>query len=195
MYDKNFGTHLGYVKGCLASKRLGGFFDLTKYKTFVETGTFLGDGLVWAVLNGFEKSYSVEIEPTIHARAVARFSRVPNVEISQGSTIDFLSSIVSRIEGPTLFYLDAHWSGTHLGVVTGKIEDNPVPLREESLILSGYKDIKSSLIVVDDERLMVDPINPPNSWGAHVKQDLFAFWKGIGFHCAYLDDSMIFYMP
>jgi len=68
-----------------------------------------------------------------------------------------------------------------------------VPLKEESAALISYKDITSSLIVIDDERLMVDPVNPPASWGSGLKMWLLDFWsRQQGFSATYIDDTMIF---
>jgi hypothetical protein len=192
-YQIDYGRHSNYELGSLASKRLSEFFDLKKYSQFVETGTFIGDGVAWALSKGFEKIYSVELDAIIHREAKKRFTGNEKVEIVRGNTTDFLANLVTKLEGPTVFYLDAHWSGVHSGRATAS--EWPMPLLAESKILSTYKDITKSLIVIDDERLMVDTYNPPHSWGAALKDQLLSFWTQLGFTNAYLDDSIIFYMP
>lgn len=97
-----------------------------------------------------------------------------------------MEQILKTLQGPLFIYLDAHWSGGNTSA------EDPIPLIKETEVLLKYKDIKDCLIVIDDERLMVDPIDPPASWGAKLKTDLLDTWHGAGFTSTYLDDSIIF---
>lgn len=192
-YQRHLGTRKGYTAGQLSQKRLPTYYDLTRYTTFVETGTFKGDGVAWAIDQGFEKIYSVEVSKELCDAARERFREHKHVTISHGDSPLFLADLVNQLSGPAFFYLDAHWSGAYQNTPTGYSGNNFVPLKEESAALISYKDISSSLIVIDDERLMVDPVNPPASWGSGLKMWLLDFWsRQHGFAATYIDDTMIF---
>jgi hypothetical protein len=191
-YQRHLGTHKGYTVGQLAQKRLPAYYDLSSYRTFVETGTFKGDGVAWAIEQGFEKIYSVEVSKELFDAARERFKDHEHVTIVHGDSPQFLSDLSSRVSGPAFFYLDAHWSGAYQNTQTGFAGSNLVPLKEESVALSTYRDIGTSLIAIDDERLMVDPVNPPASWGLELKTWLLDFWcRQHGCEATFLDDTMI----
>ena len=48
-YDYNYGTQPHYILGNLKSKRLNEKFNISGMKNFIETGTYMGDGVRWAV--------------------------------------------------------------------------------------------------------------------------------------------------
>ena len=48
-------------------------FKKYKNKLFVESGTFLGNGLKCALNAGFEKCYTIEIHPYLYEKAQQRF--------------------------------------------------------------------------------------------------------------------------
>ncbi len=186
------GTRQDYILGSLELKRLSQFFDLHSYPTFVETGTFKGAGVQWALESGFSNVYSVEISQTIYNAAVARFGEDPRVRLRLGDSKRVLPEILKEIQGPALFYLDAHCSGRFEGIDTGGAPEG-LPLQAESLTLMEYGDIDRCLIVIDDERLMVDPPGPSGNFGSNIRTWLLDNWCGRrGFHATYLDDSIVF---
>lgn len=79
-------------------------------KIFVETGTFLGD-TVEAMRPHFDRIYSIELADKYYERAVRRFSGVSSVKLLQGDSGDRMPEVVGELDGPTLFWLDGHYSG------------------------------------------------------------------------------------
>jgi len=190
VYHKDLKQWPGYVLGSIRSKRLGHFFDLAKFPAFVETGTCTGNGVEWALESGFSAVHSIELDLILYEQCVSRFKNVNHVHLYHGLSSLCLEEILKDLNGALFIYLDAHFSGVYNGADTSA--DEPVPLIKETEVLLKYRDIKDCLIVIDDERLMVDPINPPDSWGAKLKTDLLDLWHGGGFTSTYLDDSIIF---
>lgn len=76
----------------------------------VETGTFKGD-TVEAMRGVFKKVYSIELADKFYREAVQRFSGVANVELHQGDSGKVMPEVVAKLDAPTLFWLDGHYSG------------------------------------------------------------------------------------
>ena len=79
-------------------------------RVLVETGTYLGD-MVWALRDDFREIYTIELDPDLHARAVGRFRRRPQVHLLQGDSGKVLAEMVGDLTEPALFWLDGHFSG------------------------------------------------------------------------------------
>src|SRR5271155_4270033 len=77
---------------------------------FIETGTFQGDTTAWAA-GHFTRVTTIELSPTYHATAQARFGAQPNVRVLAGDSVVTLRSVVPDLAAPAIFWLDAHWSG------------------------------------------------------------------------------------
>ena len=112
---------------------------------FVETGTCYGDMLM-GIKNHVKKAVSIEIDKELFLSAVNRFENDEHIEIILGDSSTMLPSIIKGIDKPTLFYLDAHYSGPGTGKGT---TDTPL-LSELKLLLK--MDIKKHIILIDDAR-------------------------------------------
>ncbi len=139
-------------------------FDLRKYinPVFIETGTYLGNGIEKALAVGFEEIYSIEISQKFHKKAVERFQKQikqGRVNIILGDSSVCVPSILERLNSKATFWLDAHFSGGD----TGKGEKD-VALLEELDAISKHP-IKEHTILIDDVRL----------FGTRSEQD----WAGI----------------
>ena len=123
--------------------------QLEKPRVFVETGSYLGHGIN-NVKNDFELIYSIELSEKWFLYCKKLFSKQSNVKLVLGDSAEVLSQLSTEINEPTLFYLDAHYSGGETAF--GKEEDNGCPvLRElEAIGKRTYKDI----VIIDDMRLM-----------------------------------------
>jgi hypothetical protein len=109
-------------------------------RIFVETGTFRGD-MVEAMKQRFDRLYSI--------------ATTPHVEILFGDSGEKLKEIMPRLTGPSLFWLDGHFSG---GDTAKGLEETPV-MAELNHILDA-PDL-GHVIIVDDARLFgVDPAYP-----------------------------------
>lgn len=115
---------------------------------FVETGTYLG-AMVDATKNIFEKIYSIELDEELYKNAKKKFSKYNHISIIQGDSSKILPSILSKINQPCLFWLDAHYSG---GITAkGEIE---TPIKQElNHILNRSK--FNDVILIDDARCFI----------------------------------------
>lgn len=116
-------------------KQLAEKFNL---KYFVETGTFAGDSVEYALsLDCFDKVFSIEIEPEIHAFASQRFAGNNKVSLFLGNSYDVLvNDILPQLDAPAFFWLDAHFPGADAGIggktyTTEKNKNINCPLEEE----------------------------------------------------------------
>ncbi len=116
--------------------------------TLVETGTFMGD-MVNATLQAFDTVYSIELSDELWRGAQARFAGYPKVHILQGDSTTILPQLMENIGRPTLFWLDAHYSGD--STAKGML-DTPIAA-ELQCIFSSPTD--GHVILIDDARLFV----------------------------------------
>lgn len=114
-------------------------------KTFVETGTYLGD-MVAAVRGNFDVVHTVELDDRLYARAVHRFSRHPDVHLYRGDSGKLLPQILGDLDRPALFWLDAHYSGG----VTAR-GDAETPVLDEIEHIYGTS-ISGHVVLIDDAR-------------------------------------------
>lgn len=119
----------------------------------IETGTYKG-GSARILASIFPEVVTIELDPTLHARAVDRLAGIPAIMAVQGSSRDRLAPLVDPVR-PTLYWLDGHWSG---GVTAGEEDECPV-LDELAAIAGGHPD---DCILIDDARLFVEPPPPPH---------------------------------
>ena len=109
---------------------------LEDYPICVETGTNLGYS-THIITELFPRVYTIEIQRELYERAKNNF----NATCILGDSAVELPKLIPQLDRPTVFYLDAHWSGDHLtdwegshfsgyGVDTG-MGESQVPLLEE----------------------------------------------------------------
>lgn len=122
-------------------------------KVFVETGTYLGD-TVEAVKNTFKEIYTIELDKTLYQRAKQRFSKEKHIKVIHGDSEKMLPEVLKNVNGPTLFWLDAHYSG---GLTAQG--NKPTPILEELKCILSHP-IKDHVILVDDARYF----NGKNGW-------------------------------
>ena len=123
-------------------------FDL---RTFIETGTFLGDSAAWASQR-FERVYTIERSEDLWQRAQQRLAPLDNVTCLWGDSRQALKSLTTTAQERTLFWLDAHWSGDD---TYG--EKDECPLSDELEVILGNR--PGSYVLIDDARLFLSP--PP----------------------------------
>jgi hypothetical protein len=115
---------------------------------FVETGTYLGE-MIASVLPQFDRLYTIELSDVLFEKAATRFARHANVQILHGDSATQLDRVLAECKGPTLFWLDAHWSGGQ----TARAEiETPIIAELDQIFrqLAGR-----SVILIDDARLFV----------------------------------------
>ena|SRR5579871_5668063 len=114
--------------------------------SFIETGTFLGDGTQAALDAGFPKIYTVEIYPDLYRAACDRFRGNERVELFEGSSIDRLQEILPMLNDQSTFYLDAHTCGGATGGAWN------TPLVGELRLIATHP-LKNHIILIDDVHL------------------------------------------
>ena len=115
-------------------------------KILVETGTYRGD-MVEAMKNDFDRIYSIELSKDLHENAKRRFRGDNKIELIQGDSGIELKNLINRIDQPTLFWLDGHYSAG----VTAKGE-KVTPIFEELTHIFNIPGDKH-VIIIDDARL------------------------------------------
>ena len=120
---------------------------------FVETGTFQGKGLAFAVSCDFEKFFSIEVCKINYDNCCKKFQHEiadGKLELFLGASEDVLWDVIKDIDEPITFWLDAHYSGKTKAYVTGKSDVNSPLFREINVI--AKHPIKTHTIMVDDRR-------------------------------------------
>lgn len=118
---------------------------------FVESGTCFGDTAELAAI-AFDEVYTCEIDPALVAEATRRLAPYSNVIIANMESPKFFREIKSRLDRPTMFWLDGHWCG-------GPVRPNKeCPLLEELEAIGGLRG--HSAILADDIGYMQKP--PPH---------------------------------
>lgn len=115
-------------------------------KNLVETGTLYGD-MVEAMKNDFDRIYSIELSTELYEEAKERFQKEENIELIHGDSGIELKNVIKKINQPTLFWLDGHYSGG----VTAK-GNNDTPIYEELNHILNAED-RDHVIIIDDARL------------------------------------------
>ena len=115
-------------------------------KAFVETGTLFGD-MTFAMRNHFDQLVTIELDDYLYSRAVKRFKNYPRVKLLHGDSGVKIVEALASLNAPTLFWLDAHYSGG----VTAQGE-KMTPIFDEIRHILTH-DVKGHVIVVDDARL------------------------------------------
>ena len=110
---------------------------------FIETGSYEGDGIQFALEAGFKEIYSIEILPGYFGKCSKIFAGYNNIHLILGDSPIVLGGILNNINEPITFWLDAHLS-TLPGVV-------PCPLMEELDAIKRHH-IKTHTILIDDLR-------------------------------------------
>lgn len=114
-------------------------------KMLVETGTYRGQ-TVDGCLGHFDRIWTIELDDALHDAARRRFLPWPHVTVVHGDSAACLPAVLAEIDGPALFWLDAHYSG---GITAQGEIDSPI-WTEITTILerTGSTDV----ILIDDAR-------------------------------------------
>jgi hypothetical protein len=132
-----------------------------KFKTFIETGTYLGDTLEF-LKDSFYELISIELSDEYYVKAIERFKTSPNIKIVHGDSGERLPEILKTIKEPCIFWLDGHYSSGN--TARGEI-DTPI-YKEISAILGSS--IKNHTVLIDDARLFFGKNDYP--WLPNLKR-------------------------
>tara|TARA_A100001391_G_C4930712_1_gene241700 strand:- start:7 stop:582 length:576 start_codon:yes stop_codon:yes gene_type:complete len=140
----------GIQPGDISSKEIFGLIRFDRpQQTYIETGTYRGNGISWA--DGYFKTiHSIEIHEPFYTPCVEKFKDNPKVKIHLGDSRTVLPEILNEITEPCFIFLDAH----------GDINvQGPNPLYNELEAIKNHP-IKNHIIVIDDLRRIGDPSDP-----------------------------------
>jgi hypothetical protein len=139
--------------------------NFKKYKTdlFIETGSYIGDGIQQALDAGYEKIISIELSDRYFKESTERFISEPKVTVVQGDSYKVLPGILDEVNTKSTFWLDGHHScgDTALG-------DYWTPLMQEPDAIKNHP-IKDHTIMIDDMRCWEEP-NPVHEF---FKDDIY----------------------
>lgn len=126
-------------------------FKKYKNKYFIETGSYLGNGIQNAIDAGFEFIYSIELSDKYFNICKDKFKNNNNVNIIKGDSCELLFDLIKNIDEPITFWLDGHYScgDTALGKYWA-------PLIQELEQIKNHH-IKTHTIIIDDMRCWVEP--------------------------------------
>lgn len=129
-------------------------FNNFKVKTdaFIETGSYIGDGIQLAINSGFKEIYSIELCPNLFQACKSRFLANESVNMLHGDSSVVLKELLGRFPDRSFtFWLDGHYSGPH--TARGSKD---CPLMEELDAILSRSEKTSDLIYVDDMRYYRD---------------------------------------
>ena len=151
-------------------------------RIFVETGTYLGLTTEFLAPH-FEKCFTIEIDKDLYTKAKDRLKDFKNVQVLHGSSSTFLPRVLNQINEPTLFWLDAHYSGGTTG--RGELY---TPIKQELVKIFEHP-IKNHVILIDDARFFIGIDDYPTV--ASIAK--FVRKKGNGYQLRMYNDIMIIY--
>lgn len=114
-------------------------------RVLVETGTYHGDTVAACSAN-FKRVFSIELGKELAEEARTRFRQYGHIHILQGDSGVLLPAVLAVVYEPTLFWLDAHFSGSDTVCGEGI---TPI-VNEMSAILSVPHE--NHVILIDDAR-------------------------------------------
>lgn len=88
---------------------IGALLDQIPARVFIETGTFHGESLEFALALPFHSWHSVELSPELFDAAQLRFSGTAGLTMHRGDSAVVLSEILDDLREPACFWLDAHY--------------------------------------------------------------------------------------
>ena len=132
--------------------------DDPKDYVFVETGSWMGQGIDAAIEIGFDKIYSIELSEKYWKICAEKFISHKNVVCLWGDSSIVLPNLIKRIDKKILFYLDAHYDGgdtatSGKGTGFGK----GCVLEHEFQAIKNHH-INDHVILVDDFRNIVNGV-------------------------------------
>ena len=144
--------------------------EKTGINLFIETGTLHGDGVDYALNQGFEKIISIEINEQLASIATNKYKNNKNIQIICGNSSDVLEQILPSLTEPALFWLDAHFPGVDARLSTPKSEKDKkknIPLEWELSIIKEHA--ITPFIICDDLWIYEDWVTNTGTLNEHCK--------------------------
>lgn len=152
----------------------------------VESGTFEGDSAL-AIAAAVGSCTTIELADGLFEQAARRFAGDRRVTVLHGSSADLLPDVCVSVSGPTLFWLDGHYSG---GVTAGGGSECPVLAELDAV--AALPEVDQHIVFVDDARLFgFVPSVPP---GRHDWPSLYVVLdrlEAMGLRTYVVDDVVV----
>ena len=113
---------------------------------FIETGSYVGDGIKNAIFAGYQSIYSIELAEKHYQYCKSYFKYNNAVQLHHGDSVAVLPYILSNLTQSATFWLDAHYSGGDTAFV-----NTLTPLMKELEFIKQHH-IKTHTIIIDDLR-------------------------------------------
>lgn len=130
---------------CVKQFVVAKYRDEYYHKLFIETGTYKGE-MIESQIDRFERIISIELDYNLYLEAKKKFSSSRKVRILHGDSAKIIREVLSQVNEPAIFWLDAHYSG---GVTAKGDKESPI-LEELDAILDTKFD--NHVILIDDAR-------------------------------------------
>jgi len=140
------------------------------FDNFVETGSLYGHTSIFASYF-FKSVYTIELSQILYDYLKPVTTARKNLKVKFGNSADVLPEIIRNLNGPTVFFLDAHWSGdssvdfskggwsgypsdtAHLGSTQTPNPEEQKPIKSEfKSIFDNFQ--SAALIIIDDWSIM-----------------------------------------
>lgn len=174
------------------TNRLLNFSDFRRMgNVFIETGTCMGRSVQAALTAGYEKVKSVEAKEEFYEHCRFLFAKRPEVELFFGKSIDHLPAMLQGLQGPAVFWLDAHVSGERSAGYHDYLE------KGEGSDYHQHTAIKKELALVlaqaKTHTILIDDQNGPNADNEVYMDILSAANPGYKFYWIDEQSGEIFY--
>jgi hypothetical protein len=129
-----------------------------RWDIFVETGTGLGSGLIYARMLPFKHLYSFEINQKLYY--MTKVLEDSKTEIYNMNSYEGLDYILPKLKtkDKVLFWLDAHYPGADFDLSSydaEKDENKRLPLIEELKMIRKHRQGKDT-VIIDDLRIYTE---------------------------------------
>lgn len=120
-----------------------------KTNKFIETGSYMGDGIQLAMDSGFDDIFSIEVSNKYFKICEERFIGNKNVKMILGDSMYELSKLLDNYRNDRFTYwLDGHYSDGDTGRGS---KDFPIMIELESIL---KRNVNGEVIYIDDMRIL-----------------------------------------
>ena len=148
-----------------------------KNNIFIESGSYLGDGIICAYnSNMFNKIYSIEIKKELYDNLCKKFNSYDDIHLHLGDSGEILGDIIKNINEGITFWLDGHYSAG----ITGYSKKYLSPIEKELEIIAEYlKDKDNALIIIDDinESINIDRLKKNENYAKKLNIENLGYVK------------------
>ena len=130
-----------------------GLFAKYPNRIFIETGSQLGGGIQQALDEGFKVIYSIELLPELYMKCIKRFKDRPEVHLILGDSGRILKALISIIDEPITFWLDAHVGSESTPLIAELESIKSHVIKTHTIIIDDLRDWKRERNGVDTELL------------------------------------------